>query len=256
MIAKHIQFFERLHPFPDLNGRTFVNALLNRMLMQNGLGLAIFEEPNLFDLYAVSELVDVIKKAIKNGEKIIEGDSLFGFDTHCMSEVEKERFAKICLPFTEGMTIEKEKKYQGLMKDFKLANYLEHHYKNILDRHYEINKNDIEQIKKQYRGYTYERLYNDLSHLPVVKELKYLKDLHTRFEGVLEGKCRLKDIRLQLEMDILKMLRDKPADVFCKPAMHDLLNGIISDLDDIWDCSNPDFAMKQKQDQIRGYNLF
>lgn len=72
VIVKHIRLYEVLHPFKDANGRTFVNNLLNILLMQQGLPPATFYEPNVFDLYSADELVDVVKEAIFNTVEIIE----------------------------------------------------------------------------------------------------------------------------------------------------------------------------------------
>ncbi len=72
IIVKHIRMYEVLHPFRDANGRTFVNNLLNILLMQQGLPPATFYEPNVFDLYSAEELVVVVKEAIFNTVEIIE----------------------------------------------------------------------------------------------------------------------------------------------------------------------------------------
>lgn len=83
VIAKHIRQYEVLHPFKDANGRTFVNNLLNILLMQQGLPPATFYEPNVFDLYSADQLVVVIKEAILNTVEIVEqnknGISLYGY---------------------------------------------------------------------------------------------------------------------------------------------------------------------------------
>ncbi|MBI2784857.1 MAG: ankyrin repeat domain-containing protein [Legionella longbeachae] len=84
VIAKHIKLFELLHPFRDANGRTFVNILMNIMLMQQGLPPATFYEPNVFDLYSTEELAVVIKEAMFNTLTIIYADnnkpiSLYGY---------------------------------------------------------------------------------------------------------------------------------------------------------------------------------
>ncbi|KTC90497.1 ankyrin repeat domain-containing protein [Fluoribacter dumoffii] len=83
VIAKHIRQYEVLHPFKDANGRTFVNNLLNILLMQQGLPPATFFEPNVFDLYSNDELVVVIKEAMFNTLQVIEnnkkGISLYGY---------------------------------------------------------------------------------------------------------------------------------------------------------------------------------
>jgi ankyrin repeat protein len=85
VIAYHIRQYEILHPFLDTNGRTFVNNLLNILLMQQGLPPATFYEPNVFDLYSTAELVTVIKDAIFNTIYIIENHSktlsLYGYDS-------------------------------------------------------------------------------------------------------------------------------------------------------------------------------
>jgi type II secretory pathway component PulF len=46
----------------DGNTRTFGILLVNRLLLKEGLEPAIMEDPNRFNGYAVSELVDEIKK--------------------------------------------------------------------------------------------------------------------------------------------------------------------------------------------------
>lgn len=60
IIVKYTQRFERLHPFFDGNGRTFVNVLLNTLLIDNHFYPAIFFDPNVFDLYSVPELVNIV----------------------------------------------------------------------------------------------------------------------------------------------------------------------------------------------------
>lgn len=244
-IAKHIQLFEKLHPFPDENGRTFVNALLNRMLMQNGFTLAIFEEPNLFDLYSVSELVEVIKDAIENGRKITQGHSLFNFDTQTMSAREKGQFAQICHAFIEGITPEKEKKYQELYTRFKLENYLEHQYQEILHQHALVNKNEIEIIKKQYPGYSYDRLFKEASGFRVVQEAEYLQKLYLKLKYASESKITITDLQYQLEIDLMKMLRDTPKNVFSIQSLHNFLPRILLVLDDI---ETKNSQLKESQD--------
>lgn len=60
IIVKYIQRFEQLHPFFDGNGRTFINVLLNTLLISNHFYPAIFFEPNVFDLYSITQLVNVV----------------------------------------------------------------------------------------------------------------------------------------------------------------------------------------------------
>ncbi len=96
VIAKHIRYYEVLHPFKDANGRTFVNNLLNILLMQQALPPATFYEPNVFDLYSADELVVVIKEAIFNTVEIIEKNkkdfSLYGYKP---SQEDREKFMEL-----------------------------------------------------------------------------------------------------------------------------------------------------------------
>lgn len=78
LIGKTIESLERTHPFADANGRTFVNLLLNYLLMKEGFPPATLIEPNVFD--AFGHHVDVLKNGIANTLKIYHGDkNLFGF---------------------------------------------------------------------------------------------------------------------------------------------------------------------------------
>lgn len=106
IIANHVKQYELLHPFHDANGRTFVNVLLNILLMQNGMPPATFDESNVFDAYSTKELVDVIKNAIKNTKQVIEepNNSLFGFDTKEMTrEAAKEKLKEMTEPFKRDL---------------------------------------------------------------------------------------------------------------------------------------------------------
>lgn len=103
IIVDHIQQYEQLHPFKDANNRTFVNALLNRLLTQNGFAPATFEEPNIFDGHSVDELVEKVKIAINNTHDIIKGKQLFGFNTETMSQDKKHEFAAIVADFVKDL---------------------------------------------------------------------------------------------------------------------------------------------------------
>ena len=89
VIGKTIQSLERIHPLVNANGRTFVNILLNILLMEHGFPPATFYQPNIFD--AFDELVEALKSSIANTLKIYaatdlgEETNLFGVKT---SEIE------------------------------------------------------------------------------------------------------------------------------------------------------------------------
>jgi hypothetical protein len=230
IIAKHIQHFERLHPFSDLNGRTFVNLLLNRMLMQNEFSVAIFEEPNLFDFYSGAELVGVIKKGIRNTEKLIKDKTLFDFDTNTMSATDKQLFSSICLNFTEGMTLAKEKIHNQLMFKFQIENYREQQLKAFMGQHAKDNKDEIEKIKKQYPKYGYQELFQALPNHQVIKDGIYFNQLLIKLNNAIEGKISVSDLRYQLEIDYINLLGNTESSSF-KTAAHNYLSKVIIDLD-------------------------
>ncbi|KTC94471.1 Fic family protein [Legionella erythra] len=80
LIGKTTEAFERIHPFGDANGRTFVNLLQNRLLIQNGFPPATLFEPNLYDVYG--HHVDVLKRGILNTLAIYNGENVFGYPMH------------------------------------------------------------------------------------------------------------------------------------------------------------------------------
>lgn len=63
-IATLIHELELLHPFTDGNCRTFVFALLPKLLIEQGFTPVILENPNRFDLFSNQELVEEIKKGL------------------------------------------------------------------------------------------------------------------------------------------------------------------------------------------------
>ena len=89
VIGKTIQQFERIHPFTDANGRTFVNLLLNYLLIKEGFPPATMVEPNLFDAFGFTS--EVIQNGIANTLEIYHGNkNLFGFsitDTELINQM-------------------------------------------------------------------------------------------------------------------------------------------------------------------------
>lgn len=64
-IAKFVRKASILHPYEDANTRTFVFLIANKLLIQNDLPPAIFEDPNRFDGFSVPELCFEIVKGIE-----------------------------------------------------------------------------------------------------------------------------------------------------------------------------------------------
>src|SRR3990167_1466517 len=109
-IVKCAQELELLHPFGDGNGRVFINIMLNFLLMQNGFPPATFYEPNLFDLYSESELVDAVKDAMNNTLFSIQHPerALFSYDISTLSRTEKEEHELLTQPLRDLLSEKKQ----------------------------------------------------------------------------------------------------------------------------------------------------
>lgn len=70
VILEHIRQLELLHPFIDGNGRTFVNVLCNRLLMQQGYPPCTFYDPNIFDLKSIDQIIECL--TIGDSEEVKE----------------------------------------------------------------------------------------------------------------------------------------------------------------------------------------
>lgn len=91
IIAELIQNLTRTHAFRDGNNRSFVNNLLNALLVQNGFYPCIFYDPNVFEFHTLSQLVTILKEATAASEKIATepGTTLFDFN-HAASAAKLE----------------------------------------------------------------------------------------------------------------------------------------------------------------------
>jgi hypothetical protein len=67
-IANAVQCLERIHPFNDVNCRTFCMVFLNILLIQNDFLPALIDDPNKFDGYDCDSLVELIKQGIQKTE--------------------------------------------------------------------------------------------------------------------------------------------------------------------------------------------
>jgi hypothetical protein len=91
LITETIQDFLQLHPFRDGNNRTFVNCLLNKMLIENFNQMAIFAEPNIFEFHATNEVIAKIEEAISNADSLLKKTkNLFGYVTKSLHDKFKD----------------------------------------------------------------------------------------------------------------------------------------------------------------------
>ncbi|KTD19915.1 Fic family protein [Legionella londiniensis] len=106
-IAETIQQLTRLHPFRDGNNRTFVNCLLNRMLIENSLTPALFFEPNVFEFRTPQELAEVIREAQGQFLNIqaYPKKPVFGYDNQKTAGLEKGKYVAIGEQFLHKLNI-------------------------------------------------------------------------------------------------------------------------------------------------------
>lgn len=69
-IAHAVQALERIHPFNDVNCRSFCMVFLNILLIQNGFLPALIDDPNKFDGYDCHSLVVLIKEGIQRTQTL------------------------------------------------------------------------------------------------------------------------------------------------------------------------------------------
>lgn len=80
-IILFIQSCEQLHPFADGNCRTFCMLLLNHLLLKNGFPPAILEDPNRFDLFSQSELLNEVINGMRNTCLLIKNKKIYNVST-------------------------------------------------------------------------------------------------------------------------------------------------------------------------------
>ncbi|CEG57280.1 Fic family protein [Legionella fallonii] len=90
LIGTTTECFERIHPFGDANGRTFVNLLQNRLLIQNGFPPATLFQPNVYDVFG--NHVAVLKRGMQNTFDIYQGKDIFGYYMHRENTLKEQDF--------------------------------------------------------------------------------------------------------------------------------------------------------------------
>ncbi|MGQ3891157.1 Fic family protein [Legionella sp. CNM-4043-24] len=81
IIIRYIQSCEQLHPFADGNCRTFCILLLNHLLIRNGFPFVILNDPNTFDMFSESELLQNVLDGMKNTFTLLQTGALFHVST-------------------------------------------------------------------------------------------------------------------------------------------------------------------------------
>jgi hypothetical protein len=78
-IAECLSRLEQYHFFDDGNARTVGVLVLNMLLLQQGFGMCILENPNRLDMYSVDEIVEEIERGLKCARLALGADYAEGF---------------------------------------------------------------------------------------------------------------------------------------------------------------------------------
>lgn len=141
-IVTFIYELEHLHPFGDANTRTFVNLLLNRLLLQNGFPPATFENPNRFGRMSIPQLVKEVKQAIQNTEEIILGrQDLFGFSSSDIPLDQQIEYNFFVVNLVDAINTASWQKFE---KNTNSSLF----FKNFFNNSLQCNKNELFLIKK------------------------------------------------------------------------------------------------------------
>lgn len=121
-IVQLVQDCEQIHPFLDFNCRSLCIILLNILLRQQNLPLAILGDPNRFDAYSTEELYQEVLTGMENTFELIEKGELFNLSTESLfSELKNKAFFVDKLKYFE-LCVEAEKEdrdfYRSQTKPF------------------------------------------------------------------------------------------------------------------------------------------
>lgn len=158
LIGETTEAFERTHPFGDANGRTFVNLLQNRLLIQNGFPPATLFQPNLYD--AFGNHVAVLKRGIQNTMAIYNGEDIFGYHMHILHPIHSKEATFISV--------------------ISAQDYFDNN-ENLRNHALQVKENPL--LSEQGDGLTLERIYNALSITDnLLLKLDYIDQALSKYE--------------------------------------------------------------------------
>lgn len=105
LISRLVRNLELLHPFPDGNGRTFIAALMNHLLLFYGFLPAILNDPNIDAEYSVAEFAAEMKRGMGNTRILLDNPNatLFNYSITEASESDVAEFLEISKEFLEKL---------------------------------------------------------------------------------------------------------------------------------------------------------
>lgn len=114
-ISKVVRKLELLHPFPDGNGRTFVSALMNHLLLYHGFLPAICLNPNWDAELSYREWVDEMKRGMDNTRLLLRNPRM-RLHTYSIDDADENSIAAF-----QEMTAEFGKKLDALCERLRKA---------------------------------------------------------------------------------------------------------------------------------------
>jgi len=105
LISRLVRDLELLHPFPDGNGRTFIAALMNHLLLFHGFLPAILNDPNIDAEYSVAEFAEEMKRGMANTRILLDDPkaTLFNYSITEASDAEVADFLELSKEFAEKL---------------------------------------------------------------------------------------------------------------------------------------------------------
>ena len=98
VIVEHVQLLEQFHPFPDVNNRTFVGLILQKLLIENGFTPVTLWNYNIFDLYSRDEIIAKLKEGMNHTRNIVAGKPALDFDSKTLSKESEASLASHTAP--------------------------------------------------------------------------------------------------------------------------------------------------------------
>lgn len=98
-----VQMLTRLHAFTDGNNRVVVNAILNALLVFSGRAVAIYRDPNVFELHTIDELIEIVEQAIARTDDLLTEHSTLPFHALSPSLEDKQAFKPIQSSFDKKL---------------------------------------------------------------------------------------------------------------------------------------------------------
>lgn len=104
VIVEHVQLLEQLHPYDDVNNRTFIGLTLLKCLLENDFIPVTLWDYNIFDLYSIDEICALLKEGMKHTKAVVAGKAVLDFDSRQLSAKHRAELAEHTKIFRQAMS--------------------------------------------------------------------------------------------------------------------------------------------------------